>query len=137
MKTDYEKKADEFMTETGTTMQAHYTGRRKYFAGDTQARDVWSITLSNARGAYAFLYGDSLFNTEQAENRGRRTKPSAYSVLACLTKDAPENVDDFAADYGYTKPSEAIRVHKAIMREWEGVCELFNDAQIEKLREIQ
>ena len=37
-------------------------------------------------------------------------RPTAYDILSALTKYEPsDNVDDFAAESGYTKPSEIVR----------------------------
>jgi hypothetical protein len=68
---------------------------------------------------------------------GKDGRPSAYDVLACLTKSEPaDNVDDFAADFGYMKPSEALRVFKAVKKEWQEVQKLFTDEEIELMQEI-
>ncbi len=135
---DYKKQGRDFLKETGTTMSAEYLGQRKHFPDDKKPRDVYQITLQNERGFYSFAFGDSIKNTEDARNRAIRHKPDAYSVLACMQSYEPsQSVDEFASEFGYTKPSEAIRVHKAVLEEWEGVQRLFTVEQIEKLREIQ
>jgi hypothetical protein len=64
-------------------------------------------------------------------------RPSAYSILAAMTKYEPEgNVDDFAAEYGYTKPSEALRVFNAVQEEWKAMQSLFTDAELEAMQLI-
>ncbi len=157
MNMDYKKQGRDFLAETNTKLNMVYLGKRFHFPSDTEPRDCYQVTLQNARGHYSFTYGDSIANTEQnarghysftfgdsiantEENRNLATRrnPSAYSILACLTKSEPEaSVDDFASDYGYTKPSEAIRAHTAVLEEWAGIQRLFTPEQIEKLAEIQ
>lgn len=134
---EYEKQGREFLTLTNTTMEQVYLGRRKHFPDDKEPRDCFQVVLKNERGFYSFTFGDSLVNTEKARNSAMRQKPSAYSVLACLTKSEPEqNVDAFASEYGYEKPSEAIHVHKAVLEEWEGVQKLWTPEQLLALAEI-
>jgi len=68
---------------------------------------------------------------------GTGHRPTAYAILACLTKYEPENnVDDFANEFGYTKPSQAIRAYEAVKKEWQIIQALFTDAEIEQLAEI-
>lgn len=63
--------------------------------------------------------------------------PGAYSVLCALEKYEPEaDIDEFASAYGYTKPSEALRVHKAVREAWHEIRALFGDKEMELLQEI-
>ena len=65
------------------------------------------------------------------------TPPTAYDVLACLTKYPVYSFEDFCNEYGYDKDSrKAFKTYKAVKREWENVAILFNDAELEQLREI-
>lgn len=58
-------------------------------------------------------------------------RPDAYSVLACLQKyEPPQDVDDFAAEYGYTKPSDALRVFEAVKKEYAAMQSLFTDYEL-------
>lgn len=68
--------------------------------------------------------------------------PSAYSILSCLEKYEPsESVDDFAAEYGYevgkdTKIKDIIETHNACIEQYKGLCMLFNESEMDELREI-
>ena len=65
------------------------------------------------------------------------SQPSSYDVLACLTKYDPGSFEDFCADYGYdTDSRKAEKVYSGVINEWHNVSMLFNDAEIEKLAEI-
>lgn len=68
---------------------------------------------------------------------GTDGRPTAYDVLAAMTKSEPaDNVDDFADEFGYTKPSEALRVFKAVKKEYAALCQLFNEDEMAALAEI-
>lgn len=63
--------------------------------------------------------------------------PSAYDVLACLTKYDPGEFEWFCGDFGYdTDSKKAEKVYKAVVNEWHNVCMLWDDEEIEKLQEI-
>ncbi len=68
--------------------------------------------------------------------------PSAYSILSCLEKYEPaKSVDDFASDFGYKvggkiKIQDIIDIHNACIEQYKGLCMLFNEQEMEELREI-
>jgi len=64
--------------------------------------------------------------------------PSAYSVLACLTKYDPGSFEDFCNVFGYDNDSKtADRVYAAVKEEWLNVCRIWNDQEVKELSEIQ
>jgi hypothetical protein len=66
------------------------------------------------------------------------TPPSSYDVLTCLTKYDPGTFEDFCSDFGYDQDSRtAERIYKAVVCEYQRVCMLWDEAEIENLREIQ
>ncbi len=63
--------------------------------------------------------------------------PTAYSVLACLTKYDCGTFEDFCSEFGYDSDSRtAEKTYKAVCNEWLNVQRLFNDTEIEILQEI-
>ena len=63
--------------------------------------------------------------------------PTAYDVLACLTKYDPDTFENFCSDYGYDEDSrKAEKIYNAVVEEWRNVCALFTDEEIEQLQEI-
>lgn len=61
-------------------------------------------------------------------------EPTPYDILAGVTKYEPEdNVDDFASSYGIEKPSEALRVYKAVCDEYQNMRALFDNDELETL----
>jgi hypothetical protein len=64
--------------------------------------------------------------------------PTPYDVLACLTKYDPGTLEDFCSEFGYdTDSKKAEKTYLAVKDEWQNVCALFTDAEIEALQEIQ
>lgn len=63
--------------------------------------------------------------------------PTAYDVLAYLTKNDPGTFEDFCSTYGYDEDSrKAEKIYNAVLDEWKNVCALFTDGEIEQLQEI-
>jgi len=64
--------------------------------------------------------------------------PTAYDVLACLTKYDPGTLENFCSDFGYdTDSRSAEKTYNAVKDEYQNVSMLFTDAEIEQLQEIQ
>ena len=64
--------------------------------------------------------------------------PTAYDVLACLTKYDPGTFANFCSEFGYdTDSKKAEKVYFAVQEEWAGVRKLFTPEQMEQLQEIQ
>ena len=75
----------------------------------------------------AFTFGANLNGDE----------PTAYDILACLTKYDPGTFEDFSSDYGYDEDSrKAESTYKAVCKEWRNVERVFGDC-LDELREIQ
>ena len=64
-------------------------------------------------------------------------EPSLYDVLACLTTYDPGTFEDFCSEFGYdTDSRKAEKIYNAVEGEWLKVQSLFNDDELEILREI-
>ncbi len=179
---EYEQQANDFLTKTGSTLEARYLKYDFYFPNDKQKRDVWEIRLKRGTREYVFNFGSSINDHEQMLKKyipntspeyaqrcidegsnlydisirfkidkylkameaqkqwaiiGSDDRPSAYSVLVCLSGYEPENnIDDFASEFGYTKPSEVIRVYEAVKKEFRELKSLYNDEELKLLNEI-
>lgn len=65
-----------------------------------------------------------------------RRPPSAYDVLACLTKYDPGTFKDFCADFGYSDDSiKALETYREVQEEWAEVKRMFEDC-LDELVEI-
>lgn len=127
--TDYQKQALDFLKTTQTTFRSTYKTHDFYFSDDKDTRDIYTITLKNDRHKYRFNFGQSI------ENQGQH--PTAYDVLACLTKYEVGTFENFCNDYGYDLDSrKAYKMYKSVMKEWKNIELLFTPEQLEQLQEI-
>lgn len=64
--------------------------------------------------------------------------PTAYSVLACLQKYEVGTFEDFCGEFGYNEDSiKANKTYKAVLNEYNNVCALYNEKELELMSEIQ
>lgn len=63
--------------------------------------------------------------------------PTLYDVLACLQKYDVGTFEDFCSDFGYDTDSRtAEKTYKAVVKEYDKMCSLFNDEELELLQLI-
>jgi len=80
---------------------------------------------------------EDLKEWESLKTKNENLKPSNYYVLSCLDGFVDcDDVDEFAEEFGYTKPSEAIRVFNAVKKQADELQKIFNDDELEQLNEI-
>ena len=95
-----------------------------------------------AKKRFNSLYSDLRFCEQQQAKRELKIKkaeavPSAYDVLACLTKYDPGTFEDFCCDFGYDEDSRtAERIYFAVQKEYNELCRIFTAEQLEELQEI-
>lgn len=64
-------------------------------------------------------------------------EPDSYDVLACLEKYGVETFEEFCSKFGYdTDSRKAEKTYKAVKDQYLNICTLYNDEEMEKLREI-
>lgn len=64
-------------------------------------------------------------------------QPSAYDLLACLTKYDPGTFENFCSDYGYDPDSrKAEKIYHSVVKEWNDISSLFNEKELSLLSEI-
>lgn len=128
---DYQKQAKDFLRSTNTKMSIYFKRRGLYFDGDTQARNIYEITLRRGEKVFIFSFGQSLNNTKLIKH------PTAYDVLACLQKYGVGTFEDFCSDFGYNTGSRrAHNIYLAVLDEVANVLDMFGDV-IDELREIR
>jgi hypothetical protein len=63
--------------------------------------------------------------------------PTNYDILACLQKYDVGSFLDFCSDFGYNEDSKkAQKIYHAVCKEYDNVCKIWNDSEIELLNEI-
>lgn len=130
MKNEYEVKAASFLKQTETIFKAKFFKHDYYFTGDKDQRDIYKITLRNKNGSYTFNFSQSIADTGK--------QPSAYSVLACLTKYDIGSFHDFCSEFGCDTDSISdLKTYKAVIKEYENLKRLFTDEELVLMSEIQ
>lgn len=68
----------------------------------------------------------------------RPIAPTLYDVLTCLQKYDVGTFDDFCGEFGYdTDSRSAKKTYKAVVKEYDKMCSLFSENDLEVLRQIQ
>jgi hypothetical protein len=102
---------------------------RRYFADDKEPRFVFKLKLTRGKKCYTFNFGQSIVSGSK--------KPTMYDVLSCLQKYDVGSFEDFCSEFGYdTDSRKAERIYKALCKEYEAMCRLFSDEELELLSEI-
>lgn len=66
-----------------------------------------------------------------------RKQPSSYDILTCLTKYDPGTFEDFCGEFGYdTDSRKAEKTYNLVIAEWMEISDLFNEEEMDLLREI-
>lgn len=63
MNTDYNKMVEDFLTETGTTLEISFLRTGKHFVGDDHDRDIYEFTLKRGSREYRGTFGNSIANS--------------------------------------------------------------------------
>lgn len=175
MESNYDKKAQNFLTRTNTTIDIRFLKHDKYFSDDTQSRDIYEFTITRNDRQFTALFGQSIVNSGfyytmgkqkidiprsflgatdivnyckrdsyyQFLNNGKSDiihypkEPTPYDILACLTKYNPGSFSAFCDEYGYDIDSmKAHKIYADIVQEWLNVNYIWDDSEIEELRDI-
>lgn len=136
LKSEYNSNAAKFLLESETKIKISQHGKSTPAWG-TEAVNTYMVTLSNARHTYTFEFFDSIKSTREGELRSL----DFYSVLACLEKYDPGSFDDFCTNYGLEFKNEREFVERkttyfSVLDQYNNVCKLFTEAQLETLRDI-
>lgn len=91
-------------------------------------------------GRYQRKY-KSLIPYRDFEEKIKKGKPTEYDILACLTKYDPGRMDDFFSEFGFEincaqDMFDFIETYNACVKEYNDLCRMFTEEQMEKLREI-
>lgn len=125
----YEQQAIDFLNSTNTKFKAVYLKHDYHFADDKQRRDIYKITLSRNGKRYSFNFGQSIAGADEI--------PTAYDVLSCLQKYDIGSFEDFCGEFGYdTDSRKAEKIYKAVCKEYESLCRLYSDEELQLMAEI-
>lgn len=87
---------------------------------------------------YEFLtYPDKAKASKELKEKKAAATPTAYDVLAFLSKYEPGTFEEFCHEFGYDEDSKtADRIYIAIIKEYKQLERIFTAEQMEELREI-
>ena len=131
MITAYDQQSAELLSKFGVTLKVEFSRHGKHFADDKEKRAIYKCTLRKGRRSYVFDFGQSIAGTLIDE------KPTEYDIMTCLQKYEVGTFEDFCSEFGYDEDSRtAERTYKAVVKEYDGVCRIFSDEELEILQEI-
>ena len=132
-KCEYEREALEFLFDTQSILRVYPTGCKSMPWDDEGVeRNTCVFDLVRGDKHYTADYGLSIRDTEEG-----KTTPSAYGILSCLSPYMHcENVDEFSQDYGWEKPSDAIRAFEACKKEAETLASMYSEEELDRLCDI-
>jgi hypothetical protein len=118
-------KTSEFIQANGITMTSKRATSNPHMVSD-RPMNHWSVTLRMADRRYTLRYSQGL---------GIQHDPKIEDVLSNIADDAngfdnARDVDDFASEYGYTRPSVAIKVYRAVKHEAKRLRELLGSDEL-------
>ena len=102
---EFELQGKQFLEETGTTMEVGEPEFGLHFKDDTKPRYRFPVTFKRGKKRFTITFGQSYHSGDKV--------PTAYDVLAALTKSDPGTFEDFCAEFGYKKGDKSI---------YNGVC---------------
>lgn len=82
-------------------------------------------------------YSEKVRANKELKEKKTEAQPTAYDVLACLTKYDPGTFEDFCSEFGYDEDSRtAERIYYAVQKEYTQLARIFTAEQLEEMQEI-
>jgi hypothetical protein len=149
---NYQKQGQDFLTKHSIKMTTKFIEYGLFFVDDKESRDIFKVSFSRLipgvrtrtkDGGYTYNYKTTKFSIRFGQSLNDSTgngdnKPTAYDVLACITKYEPGDFEQFCGDFGYDMDSrKGEKIYKAVCKEWQKVSSFFTEAEINELQEIQ
>lgn len=97
------------------------------------------IHLETSRtGKKILRYDGEFLNSGNSQKNKDFAIPTAYDVLACMTKNEPGSFEDFCSEYGYdTDSRQAEKTYNAVVKEYNALCTLYSEKELNQMTEIQ
>lgn len=131
---EYTKQAEDFLKATNTEFRVvEFKGRVGQF---NSMMDKWEVELKRNNEVWTFPFYMGVGNNG--------AEPTAYDVLACLTKYDVGDFEEFCAEFGYDVYDDnylgynhkSKEIYKAVKDEYKHVLRMFGDC-LDELCEIQ
>lgn len=128
---EYIQSAKDFLKWSDATMKIKYRDTELWDA-DGALHATYDVSIRTKLGTMRIAFHDSIFNTRNG------VEPTEYDVLSVLEKYDVGTYEDFCSEFGYDAQDKASRkTYRAVKAEYDNICRVFTEDQIERLREIQ
>lgn len=82
-------------------------------------------------------YPEKIKAQKELKKKKAAATPTAYDVLACMTKYDPGTFENFCSDFGYDEDSRtAEKIYFAVQKEYAQLAKIFTPEQLEEMQEI-
>lgn len=82
-------------------------------------------------------YSDKVKAQKELKEKKAAAQPTAYDVLACMTKYDPGTFENFCSDFGYDEDSRtAEKIYFAVQKEYSQLTKIFTPEQLKEMQEI-
>ena len=131
MTTNYEHQANDFLSKTNTSIKIEFLKYGSRFSGEKECRNIYKVKIKRENKSFSFNFGQSIYATSKGE------KPTNYDILSCLQKYDVGSFEDFCSEFGYDEDSrKAEKTYNAVCKEYDNVCKIWSEKEIELLQEI-
>jgi hypothetical protein len=130
---EYTEMADNFLARHGIKFSTKFIKHGYHFIGDKESRDIFNVSFSRGNKMFSLRFGQSL---KESDGSGSNP-PTAYDVIAGITKYPVGTFEDFCADFGYNTDSiSALKIYKLVLKEWDKVSSFFTEQELDEMQEI-
>ena len=131
------QQAKDFLAKCNATMEINFIGKAEPLWDEGCPHNAYRFIITTQLGIMENVIYDSAYNTLRGING-----ISEYDVLACLEKYDVGTIDDFVREFGYEvhcwdDVKRIEKTYKAVVRQYNKLCEIFTPEQMEWLREVQ
>lgn len=149
LKNDYHFDGDKDKRDIYTCTLKRGSRKYKFNFGQSIAKSGFYFTVGRSKFEIDRKHIDSkyIFSICRNINAGfelskdtihKPEEPTAYDILACLTKFNPYTFEDFCSEYGYdTDSRRAKKTYKAVQKEYNSLAAMYSDSEMELMAEIQ
>ncbi len=82
-------------------------------------------------------YSEKVKAQKELKEKKAAAQPTAYDVLACMTKYDPGTFENFCSEFGYNEDScTAEKIYFAVQKEYSQLTKIFTPEQLEEMQEI-
>lgn len=151
---EYQEQAKKFLKDNGITFEVtfeksvHFEVDKKTKKTKFAPRDYYTAKFTKGlqvltinefgQSIVRSSFGDIRYDFKTGDYTATKgTSPTAYDILACLTKSNPGTFENFCGDFGYNEDSrKAEKVYNAVTQEYLKVTSFFTAQELEALQDI-